>query len=217
MNKTRQTRLVVLLIAAIIIVDQVVKFLVKTNMQIGEEFNVIGSWFRIHFIENEGFAFGMALGGSAGKLVLTLFRVVASGAIVWLLVNMIRRGTRNSLVICTTLILAGALGNMIDSCFYGLVFNESYYQVASFFPPEGGYAPLFQGRVVDMFFFPIFAFDWPQWVPFVGGQHFEFFNAIFNVADSAITIGVIWLIIDQIFISPKYSKSTVKESDATDE
>lgn len=217
MNKTRQTRLVVLLIAAIIIVDQVVKFLVKTNMQIGEEFNVIGSWFRIHFIENEGFAFGMALGGSTGKLVLTLFRVVASGAIVWLLVNMIRRGTRNSLVICTTLILAGALGNMIDSCFYGLVFNESYYQVASFFPPEGGYAPLFQGRVVDMFFFPIFAFDWPQWVPFVGGQHFEFFNAIFNVADSAITIGVIWLIIDQIFISPKYSKSTVKESDATDE
>lgn len=217
MNKTRQTRLVVLLIAAIIIVDQVVKFLVKTNMQIGEEFNVIGSWFRIHFIENEGFAFGMALGGSTGKLVLTLFRVVASGAIVWLLVNMIRRGTRNSLVICTTLILAGALGNMIDSCFYGLVFNESYYQVASFFPPEGGYAPLFQGRVVDMFFFPIFAFDWPQWVPFVGGQHFEFFNAIFNVADSAITIGVIWLIIDQIFISPKYSKSTVKESGATDE
>lgn len=217
MNKTRQTRLVVLLIAAIIIVDQVVKFLVKTNMQIGEEFNVIGSWFRIHFIENEGFAFGMALGGSTGKLVLTLFRVVASGAIVWLLVNMIRRGTRNSLVICTTLILAGALGNMIDSCFYGLVFNESYYQVASFFPPEGGYAPLFQGRVVDMFFFPIFAFDWPQWVPFVGGQHFEFFNAIFNVADSAITIGVVWLIIDQIFISPKYSKSTVKESGATDE
>ena len=207
MDKKRQARLVVLLVAALIVVDQVVKILVKTNMQIGEDIPLIGEWCRLHFIENEGFAFGMSMGGATGKVVLTLLRLVASVAIAWLLVRLVKGGTRSSLVVSLALIFAGAVGNLVDSCFYGLIFNESYYSVATLFPAEGGYAPLLQGKVVDMFYFPLFEFDWPTWLPLVGGNHFEFFNAIFNVADSAITIGIVWLIIDQFFIAPKYKKS----------
>lgn len=207
MDKKRQARLVVLLVAALILVDQMVKILVKTNMQIGEDIPLIGEWCRLHFIENEGFAFGMSMGGATGKVVLTLLRLVASVAIAWLLVRLVKGGTRSSLVVSLALIFAGAVGNLVDSCFYGLIFNESYYSVATLFPAEGGYAPLLQGKVVDMFYFPLFEFDWPTWVPLVGGNHFEFFNAIFNVADSAITIGIVWLMIDQFFIAPKYKKS----------
>ncbi len=207
MDKKKQARLVVLLVAALIVVDQVVKILVKTNMQIGEDIPLIGEWCRLHFIENEGFAFGMSMGGATGKVVLTLVRLVASAVIVWLLVRMVKGGTRSSLVVSLALIFAGAVGNLVDSCFYGLIFNESYYSVATLFPADGGYAPLLQGKVVDMFYFPLFEFDWPTWVPLVGGNHFEFFNAIFNVADSAITIGIVWLMIDQFFIAPKYKKS----------
>ena len=211
MDKKKQARLVVLLVAALIVVDQVVKILVKTNMQIGEDIPLIGEWCRLHFIENEGFAFGMSMGGATGKVVLTLVRLVASAVIAWLLVRMVKGGTRSSLVVSLALIFAGAVGNLVDSCFYGLIFNESYYSVATLFPADGGYAPLLQGKVVDMFYFPLFEFDWPTWVPLVGGNHFEFFNAIFNVADSAITIGIIWLIIDQFFIAPKRAKSARNE------
>ena len=207
MDKKKQARLVVLLVAALIVVDQVVKVLVKTNMQIGEDIPLIGEWCRLHFIENEGFAFGMSMGGATGKVVLTLVRLVASAVIAWLLVRMVKGGTRSSLVVSLALIFAGAVGNLVDSCFYGLIFNESYYSVATLFPADGGYAPLLQGKVVDMFYFPLFEFDWPTWVPLVGGNHFEFFNAIFNVADSAITVGIVWLMIDQFFIAPKYKKS----------
>ena len=207
MDKKKQARLVVLLVAALIVVDQVVKILVKTNMQIGEDIPLIGEWCRLHFIENEGFAFGMSMGGATGKVVLTLVRLVASAVIAWLLVRMVKGGTRSSLVVSLALIFAGAVGNLVDSCFYGLIFNESYYSVATLFPADGGYAPLLQGKVVDMFYFPLFEFDWPTWLPLVGGNHFEFFNAIFNVADSAITVGIVWLMIDQFFIAPKYKKS----------
>lgn len=207
MDKRKQARLVTLLIAAVLVVDQVVKVLVKTNMQIGEDIPLIGEWCRLHFTENEGFAFGMSMGGAIGKVVLTLVRLVASVAIAWYLTKIVKRGTRTSLAVSLALVFAGAVGNLIDSCFYGLIFNESYYTVATLFPAGGGYAPLLHGKVVDMFYFPLFEFDWPMWVPFVGGNHFEFFNAIFNVADSAITIGIIWLIIDQFFIAPKCKKS----------
>ena len=207
MDKRKMARLVTLLVAAVLVVDQVVKVLVKTNMQIGEDIPLIGEWCRLHFIENEGFAFGMSMGGAVGKVVLTLVRLVASVAIAWYLARIVKRGTRTSLVVSLALVFAGAVGNLIDSCFYGLIFNESYYTVATLFPAEGGYAPLLQGKVVDMFYFPLFEFDWPMWVPFVGGYHFEFFYAIFNVADSAITIGIVWLLIDQFFIAPKYKKS----------
>lgn len=213
MDKKRQARLAILLTVGILIVDQVVKILVKTNMQIGEEIPLIGSWCRLHFIENVGFAFGMSIGGNVGKVALTLLRLVASAAIVWYIVHIIRKGCRTSQVAYLSLILTGAVGNLIDSCFYGLIFNESYYTLATLFPPEGGYAPLFQGRVVDMFYFPLFEFVWPNWVPFLGGQHFEFFNAIFNVADAAITIGIVWLAVDYFFVVPKLSKPEDKQTE----
>lgn len=207
MTKKQQARLAIILTIGLLVVDQVVKILVKTNMHIGQEIPLIGSWCKLHFIENEGFAFGMSLGGVVGKLLLTVVRLVASGFIVWYIGHIIRKGCRTSLVAILSLILTGAIGNLIDSCFYGLIFNESMYNVAVLFPPEGGYAPLFQGKVVDMFYFPLFEFFWPNWVPFVGGQHFEFFNAIFNVADAAITIGIVWLMIDYFFFASKRSES----------
>jgi signal peptidase II len=206
-KKKKQLYIVSAILFAILVVDQIVKIMVKTHMHIGEDIPLIGEWCRLHFIENEGFAFGTSFGGTVGKIFLTLFRIVASGIIVWIILRLIKEGRRKSLVYCLTLILGGALGNLIDSCFYGLIFNESYYQVATLFPPEGGYAPLLQGKVVDMFYFPLFAFDWPAWVPLIGSNHFEFFNAIFNVADSAITIGVIWLIIEFLFPKNKQEKA----------
>ena len=211
MNKRKQVCIVAAIVGGILLVDQVVKILVKTNMHIGEDIPLIGSWCRLHFIENEGFAFGMAFGGEVGKILLTLFRIVASGLIVWFILKHIRKGAHKSLIYSLTLILAGAVGNLIDCCFYGLIFNESYYNVATLFPPEGGYAPFLQGKVVDMFYFPLFEFDWPQWMPFVGGQHFEFFSAIFNFADASITIGVFWLLIDQIFFAPKKELTSAAE------
>ncbi len=211
MDKKKRVWLCAAILAAILIVDQVVKIMVKTHMHIGEDIPLIGEWCRLHFIENEGFAFGTSFGGTIGKYFLTMFRIVASVAIGWIIVNQIKKNGRTSLILCLTLILAGAVGNIIDCCLYGLIFSESYYDIAVLFPPEGGYAPFLQGKVVDMFYFPLFEFDWPQWMPFVGGNHFEFFSAIFNVADSAITIGVIWLLIDQIFLVPSKKKAEEEE------
>lgn len=202
-----------LIIGFVLVVDQIVKIMVKTRMQIGEDIPLIGEWCRLHFVENEGMAFGMAFGGKIGKLILSLFRIVAAGAIMWYLIRLIKRNERTLTLISLSLIFCGAVGNLIDSCFYGLIFNESYYQLATLFPAEGGYAPFLFGRVVDMFYFPLFEFDWPQWIPGLGGSHFEFFNAIFNVADAAITIGVILLLVDILFCR---KESAQIEEPATD-
>ena len=211
MRKQRPYLIPFLIIGIVLVADQILKIWIKTHFYIGEERSLIGNWCLLHFIENEGMAFGMSLGGKVGKLLLTLFRLVASGAIMWFMIHLIKQGSRRLLIYSIALIFVGALGNLVDSCFYGLIFNASYYNVATLFPPEGGYAPLFFGKVVDMFYFPLIDTTWPQWMPFVGGTPFRFFNAIFNIADASITIGITLLIIDQLFFTKKETKNGDEE------
>lgn len=187
------------LIPVVLILDQIIKIWVKTHFAIGDGFNLIGDWCRILFVENEGIAFGISFGDSAGKLILTLFRLVASVIILILLIKWIKKDHRMLFLVSISLIFVGAVGNLIDSCFYGLIFNESSHdQIATLFPDGGGYGKLLYGRVVDMFYFPLFEWTWPAWMPWIGGEHAEFFNAIFNLADSAVCVGVGLLIIDQL-------------------
>lgn len=181
-----------LVVAGLIVLDQVVKISVKTTMTLGESHNVLGDWFRWCFIENEGAAFGMSLGGEWGKLALSLFRLVAIGALVWFIGKLRRTDAPAGVVVGFALIFAGAVGNMIDSAFYGVIFSESTFtSVAQLFPEGGGYAPFLHGKVVDMLYFPLFHF--PDWMPLVGGE--LFFSPVFNFADSYITIAVFYLII----------------------
>jgi signal peptidase II len=208
-KKKKQYWLIFGLTGIIILIDQTLKIWVKTHMILGEEIPLIGDWCLLHFVENEGFAFGMAIGGILGKILLSLFRLIASAVLIWYILNYIKRNGRTAVVAYLSLITAGAVGNLIDCTFYGLIFNASTYSTAQLFPPEG-YAPLFQGRVVDMFYFPLFSIHLPEWIPFWGGGQFEFFNAIFNVADAAITIGAFWFIIDQLIVNFKKKKKTEK-------
>jgi signal peptidase II len=188
---------VLLIIFPILIVDQVFKFWVKLNMRIGQEFNIIGERIKLYFIENNGMAFGMQFAGDAGKLILTAIRIIAVILILFYLFQITKRKTtKTGLIVCLSLIVAGALGNIIDSVFYGVIFSESTpVTVATLLPDAGGYASFFHGKVVDMLYCPIIRSTYPDWFPFVGGQNFEFFRPIFNVADSAITIGMFWLLI----------------------
>jgi signal peptidase II len=178
--------LIILLVA--IVADQWLKFYVKLNFTLGESVRVF-DWFQILFVENPGMAFGWELGS---KLFLTIFRIIVSGAVIWYLVRLMRDGYKLGYQIVVTLVLAGALGNIIDCVFYGKIFSESsYFEVAEFMPAAGGYAGWFMGKVVDMFYFPLFTF--PDWVPFLGGE--IFFSPIFNLADSYITVAIFMLII----------------------
>jgi len=164
----------------------------------GEEINVFGNWFIIHFTENEGMAFGMRFGGDSGKLILSIFRIVAIIAIGWYLVKITNRNESKGLILSMSLIFAGALGNIIDSAFYGMIFSESkFHDVAILFPPEGGYSSFLHGKVVDMLYFPVIKGFYPAWFPFWGGEDFIFFRPVFNIADTAITTGVLILIIFQ--------------------
>ena len=187
----------VLLIILILIIDQVLKIWVKTHMTIGEEIHLFGNWGILHFIENNGMAFGMEMGGKPGKLVLSVFRVVAIFGIGWFLVSLIKRKANLGLILAVSAIMAGAIGNIIDSAFYGVIFSESYNQHAILFPPGGGYASFLHGRVVDMFYFPIINTHWPQWSPFRPGESLVFFRPVFNIADSSITCGVISIVLFQ--------------------
>ncbi|WP_153796348.1 lipoprotein signal peptidase [Foetidibacter luteolus] len=194
-----------LLIAAILIADQAIKVYIKTHYYLGEEHNVIGNWFRLHFVENEGMAWGWKFGGGVGKIILTLFRLVAVIAGTFIIRNFIRKGYSRGFIICASLIYAGAFGNLIDSMFYGLIFNEStpYIQnVAQLFPPGGGYASFLHGKVVDMFYFPLINTTLPSWVPVWGGDQFEFFQPVFNLADASISFGVIVLLLFQKRLMP---------------
>ena len=165
-------------------------------MSLGQE-HVIFDWFIIHFTENMGMAFGMEFGGEYGKLALSLFRILAVGAIGYYLWTIAKRGASTIVIVSVSLVFAGALGNIIDSTFYGILFSDSYGHPAQFLPPEGGYSELLYGRVVDMFYFPLFEGTFPSWFPLIGGDRFLFFNAIFNIADAAITVGMGLIILFQ--------------------
>ena len=187
----------ILLILLIIILDQALKIWVKTNMVLGQEYHIMGNWFIIHFIENNGMAFGMEIAGKFGKIILSLFRIAAVVGIGWYLIHLIKQKASTGLIITISVIMAGALGNIIDSAFYGMIFSNSYYHVASMFPAEGGYSSFLHGQVVDMFYFPVLKGTFSDWIPFRGGDNFIFFRPVFNIADSSITIGVTLILIFQ--------------------
>lgn len=189
---------VVGIVAGILLMDIASKVYIKTHFFYGEEIAVIGSWFKLHFIENEGMAFGMKFGEHYGKLFLTLFRLFAVAWGFYFIQNtLIKQKYSNGLIICASMVLAGALGNSIDSVFFGKIFTESSFHVAKLVAWGQGYGELFHGKVVDMLYFPLFSGTFPTWLPIWGGEHFEFFRPVFNIADMAISIGVFTIFIFQ--------------------
>ena len=187
-----------LFIVAILVLDQALKIWIKTHMTLGQEFSVIGNWFILHFIENNGMAFGMEFAGKTGKLILSIFRVIAVIGIGLYLRHLIKEGAPYGLVFSISAIFAGAIGNIIDSAFYGIIFTDSgFFQLASIFPEEGGYSSFLHGRVVDMLYFPVLKGNYPSWFPWNSGGEFIFFRPVFNLADSSITIGVSSILIFQ--------------------
>jgi len=206
MNHRRKMMIIGILILVVLIVDQALKFYVKTTFPLDGGFRMLGlDWAQIKFTENYGMAFGLELGGKAGKIILGVFRIIAGSGLLYYTYSSLRQDKRFSFVISLALITAGAIGNIIDGLFYGVIFSESTtITTASFMPEEGGYSTFFDGHVVDMFYFPIIETYWPEWVPFVGGELFKFNNYIFNFADLSITVGVIWIIFLGAF-SKKFS------------
>ena len=176
----------VLLVVMILVADQILKIWVKTTMVLGDEIPIFGNWAILHFLENNGMAFGLELGGETGKVILTLFRMVAAVAIGWYLMQLVKRDAPVGFVLAVGAIMAGAIGNIIDSAFYGMIFSESYYQAATMFPEGGGYSSFLHGRVVDMFYMPVIDTHWPDWSPIKPGQSLIFFRPVFNLADTAI-------------------------------
>ena len=207
MSVTRKSILIILLI---LVADQTLKILVKTHMTLYQQIPIFGNWGILHFVENNGMAFGMALPGSLGKILLTSFRILAVVAIGFYLRHLILRKAHAGLIITLSMVMAGALGNIIDSVFYGLIFNSSSpVQTAVMFPDGGGYAPLMQGKVVDMFYFPIIKGNYPSW--FRGGSSFIFFRPVFNIADSSITVAVVII----LFKQRSFFKHVEEKSEAT--
>ncbi|MEO7176187.1 MAG: lipoprotein signal peptidase [Saprospiraceae bacterium] len=196
----KRSTLVLTILALVLLLDQMLKLWVKTHLSYGEQFSIFGTdWAYIHFVENNGMAFGISFGGELGKLALSLFRIAAVVFLGFLIRNLIKQSATKGLLVCLSLVMAGAIGNILDSAFYGLLFSASDYHggLSQFMGDDGGYAPFLHGKVVDMFYFPIIDTILPDWFPIWGGQRFEFFKPIFNVADTAISIGIISLLLFQ--------------------
>lgn len=193
-----------LLIVLILLIDQISKFYIKTHFVLGEAVEVF-EWFKILFVENKGMAWGAQIPGEYGKVILTTFRLIAIVAIGYWLWDSVRKGASKVLVLAISLIFAGAMGNIIDSVFYGVLFDGSLNHVATFLPADGGYASWFHGNVVDMLYFPLWEGNLPEWLPFWGGNYFTFFEPVFNIADTSISIGVALLIIFHKQAFPKES------------
>lgn len=199
-------RIAVLVVLAVLLIDQVIKIWVKTSMTLHESIHIT-DWFYITFIENNGMAFGMQLGS---KIILSLFRVAAISLLGYYIWLQVKRRAKTGYIICLSMVLAGAMGNLIDCMFYGLVFNASSPYYTSYFVPFGtGYAPFLMGKVVDMFYFPLIETEWPLWMPFVGGEHFVFFSPVFNFADSCISVSVVWLL---LFYREEISKISLSKT-----
>ena len=201
----RRGTLAALIVVGVLLIDQLIKIWVKTNMTLHEQIEIL-SWFKIVFIENNGMAYGMEIGS---KLVLSLFRVVAISVLGYYIIGQVKRQARWGYLVCLSMIFAGAVGNLIDSMFYGLVFNASSEFYTSYFVPFGtGYASFLMGKVVDMFYFPLIVTTWPDWVPFVGGNPYVFFSPVFNFADASISVGVVVLL---LFYRKEISEITFKK------
>lgn len=211
MSIARKSFLIVFLI---LLVDQIFKIWIKTNMFLYQDIYVFGDWFIIKFIENNGMAFGFDLPGDYGKMILSIFRIIAVIGIIFYMRHLIREKAPNGLLIAMSFILAGAMGNIIDSAFYGLIFNESTpFSKAVLFPESGGYATFLHGKVVDMLYFPVIQGTWPSWVPFKGGDSFEFFRPVFNLADTSISLGVFAILIFQKRFFEKVSEMPVESAE----
>jgi signal peptidase II len=206
--KISKIRLSFLIIFLILLVDQVLKFWIKTHFMLGQEIHVFGNWFIIHFVENNGMAFGFEFAGEYGKMFLSVFRILAVAVMIWYLFRITRKDAPLGFVVSLSLIIAGAFGNIIDSAFYGLLFDHSYGQVAAFLPANGGYAGFLHGKVVDMLYFPLINTRYPDWFPFWGGEEFVFFRPVFNIADSSITTGIFLVL---IFYRKFFSETTERK------
>lgn len=193
----KKLRLALIVIFLVLIADQVLKIWIKTHLMLGQEINVFGDWFYLHFTENNGMAFGMEFAGKFGKVLLSLLRIIAVIGIGWYIYILCKKNVHSGLIISAAFIWAGAFGNIIDSAFYGLIFDDSYMNLATIFPESGGYSTFLHGKVVDMLYFPIIQGHFPSWFPFWPNEPFTFFRPVFNIADSSITIGVLLILIFQ--------------------
>ncbi len=216
-NLVKRAHIVFLIIATVLIIDQAVKIYIKTHFYYGESVHILGlPWAQIKFVENEGMAFGLSWGGVTGKYILSIFRIIMAGLLLYFAAQLVKAKESKGFIAAFSLIIAGAIGNILDSLYFGLVFNKSDYHtrnVAEFLSEEGGYAPFLQGNVVDMFYFPMIKSHYPSWFPFKAGEYFEFFRPIFNVADASISVGVVLIILfyRKMFLK-KESKPTETEA-----